>query len=249
MRRDDPGAFFARQDQGGALLARRNHWLDTAPDLCLSVSDKGKKLVEETWQMAADWNQVSACGENLHDAKSLARKWEADFILLDSVTFTLAGGCVCFPSSWNLQESTGRTLDSVHGVVPNLTEQIGDKINRFLKKLSPGQVFLRENWGLTRTDHLNYHPALKRERLDESATLEEVFLRIEHQAFVKLPSGILLGVRIEPVRLDVLIEEAPETASRLSRQLATMPAEVAAYKSLDRAVTHISDLITKRMEE
>ena len=47
---------------------------------------------------------------------------------LSLVSFTVAGGCVCFPSSWSLQESTGKTLDQVHGVVPELNRHVTVKV-------------------------------------------------------------------------------------------------------------------------
>ncbi|MEM1296808.1 MAG: heme-dependent oxidative N-demethylase subunit alpha family protein [Verrucomicrobiota bacterium] len=230
MRRDAPESFFDRQDTSGSLFQRRHHWLDTAPELCLASSKAGEPMVAEAWEQALQWGQID--DQSQRDLKGLGRQWEVDFILLDSATFSLAGGCVCFPSSWNLQESTGKTLAEVHGVVPHLTEQIGAKIDRFLQRLAPGQSFLRENWGLTRTHHLNHHPALNRPRLDATVSASEVFLRIEHQAFIRLPSGVLMGLRIEPVRLDRLMNQAPETAQRLHRQLSTMPQDVATYKSL-----------------
>lgn len=234
MRRDAPEAFFEARDPSGGLLDRRNRWLNRAPELCLALSERGERLVGETRARAVDWGQLDrGCEPEL---EAIGRNWEADFIFLDSDTFTVAGGCVCFPSSWSLRESTGKTLDEVHGVVPGLNEQIGDRIVRFLERLAPGQAFLRENWGLTRTDHLNYHPDLNRPRIEGRVPLDEVFLRIEHQAFLRLPSGIVLGVRIEPVSLDRVALEAPETARRLAGQLETMPGEVARYKSLEEAV-------------
>ena len=241
MRRDGPDAFFAQQNADGSLIARKNHWLDTAPELCLAASEHTEKLVGEVWSLAKTWGQIPnglSCS-----VENLGRNWEADFILLNAADFTVAGGCACFPSSWNLQESTGKTLAEVNGIVPDLTPQLGPKIERFLKRIPEGQAFLRENWGLTRTAHLNYHPALKRECLDESVSSSEVYLRIEHQSFVRLPSGVLLGVRIEPVALTELIEKFPETARRLRNQLATMPDAVAIYKSLDAAIPRIVELL------
>ncbi len=244
MRRDEPGSFFSRHDPSGHLLARRNHWLTTRPELCLATTEWIEPLVDETWKLALEWGQVLE-SEGGMTLENLARQWEADLIFLDSETFTLAGGCVCFPSNWNLQESTGRTLGEVHGRVPGLTEQIGEKIDRFLQKLPAGQAFLRENWGLTRTNHLNYHPQLNRPRLDENVALDEVFLRIEHQAFVRLESGVLLGVRIEPVSLMTLLNEFPETASRLRRKLETMPEDAAVYKGLERARSRIVTMLDR----
>lgn len=247
MRKDEPGAFYQRMDSSGTLLRERRDWLERSPGICVATSRAGERLVNEAWDQAVDWGQVE--DEPARSFENLGRQWEADFIFLDADTFQLAGGCVCFPSSWSLQESLGRSLDEVHDLVPGLNPAIGEKIRRFLERLSPGQAFLRENWGMTRTGELNYHPSLKRARLDETVSLGEVFLRIEHQVFTRLPTGVMMGVRIEPVSLENLIEQAPETAGRLRRQLETMPLEVAVYKSLDRAIDRIVELIDLGMIE
>ena len=82
-----------------------------------SALPEGEQLVEETWALGRKWEQLDQQGDA--SLKGIAQQWEADWIYLDSTTFTLAGGCVCFPSSWNPQESTGKTLAQVHGVMLN----------------------------------------------------------------------------------------------------------------------------------
>lgn len=241
LRRGGPGSFFARQQNPSPLLKRRNTWLDRSPELCFALAAGFQSLVEDAWNQAKDWGQLGE--ESEPTLESIGRHWEADFLLLDSATSVVAGGCVCFPSSWSLQESTGKTLDEVHGIAPGLTEQIGDKIHRFLMRLPRGQVFLRENWGLTRTDHLNYHPELDRPRIEGAVPLDTVYLRIEHQAFVRLPGGVLLGLRIDPVSVEEVVGQAPETARRLAGQLATMPDDVARYKGLREAVRWMPEAI------
>jgi len=57
---------------------------------------------------------------------------------------------------------------------------------------------------------------------------------VEHQALVALPrtGGVLFGLRIALHRLDEVARD-PAAAAGLRRGLASMPAEVAAYKRLD----------------
>ncbi len=247
MRRDAPKAFFARRDPSGELLEQKREWLDKSPELCLGLTTEGDKLVEETWTLGREWGQLDChCELSL---EGIGRQWEVDWLFLDSETFTLTGGCVCFPSSWNLQESTGKTLDEVHGVVPGLQEKIGDRINRFLQRLPKGQAFLRENWGLTLTGDLNYHPKLNRPAIENEVPLDEIFLRIEHQSFLRLPSGILMGIRIEPVSIQQVVTKAPETARRLAGQLDTMPAEVARYKGLESAIRWIPHSLNEALQD
>lgn len=243
MRREPVEAFFGIQDKSGKLLEEKRNWILNRPDLCIATTESGDHLVSECLDLAAKWRTVDRSPDQGSDYITLGNHWEADFILMDGESTELAGGCVCFPSSWSLQESIGVSLHEVHERVPGLNAAIGDKIKKFLDRMSPGDAYFRENWGLTRTSELNYHPDLNRAPLDETIDEKSVYFRIEHQSFVKLPSGILLGVRIEPVGFPELAERYPETANQLLRQLETMPAEVAEYKSLSSGIETATDIL------
>ncbi len=241
MRGDAPEVFFEPRDSSGALLKEKNHWLDTLRDHCLIETDESRAFATQLWTLAKQWGQVESDGEET--LESLSRQWEADLIFLNADTFTMTGGCVCFPSSWSLGEATGKSLQEVHGIVPGLNEAIGDKIHRFLERLQPGKAFLRANWGMTRSDELNYHPVLQRPRLDETVTREELFLRLEHQSFLRVEAGVVLAVRIEPIALETLRVQHPEVLAALRLQLATMPEAVALYKGLQAAIPAMLELI------
>lgn len=240
MRKGDASEFFSRQDPSGGLLAERCLRIEQHPDRYMGCTSEGEKLVSQAWQLALELGQVGDAATR--DLASLSKQWEADLLMMDGVTAKVAAGAVCFPSSWDLVHALGKTLGEVHGVVPRLNPQIGEMIDRFLDKLSPGKAFRRENWSFTRTADLDYHPAVGRARLDESLTLDEVFLRIEHQLFTGLPDGVLMGIRIRTYPLKDLAED-PEVWQTTMEKLRTMPADVAEYKSMDRAIPRMLDLM------
>jgi hypothetical protein len=64
-------------------------------------------------------------------------------------------------------------------------------------------------------------------------TLEEVFLRVEHQLLNKLPASgaILFGIRVEVVSLQDALKD-PIASTRLRRLLTTISPEAAEYKGL-----------------
>jgi hypothetical protein len=70
-------------------------------------------------------------------------------------------------------------------------------------------------------------------RLDASAELTEIWLRIEHQALVALPRtrGVLFGIRIAMRPLADVKTDLP-LARGLARALRTMPEEMARYKGI-----------------
>ena len=167
---------------------------------------------------------------------ALGREWEPDFLLLkadaDEVV-RLVAGCVCFPSSWSLAEKLGHPVEQIHGVVPGLNAGLGARIQNFLARLKPGVAWLRANWGLSRSPELNQHPERGLARLDEKVNLEEVWLRIEHQALVTLPrtKGVLFGIRIAVYPLREARQD-PMVQRGLIRALQTMPEEMAQYKNI-----------------
>lgn len=234
MRPGDAEAFFAPRDASGRLLAHRNKWLDTDEDLYCAVTPAGTALVEAAWEMAVAWGRVGKPRDGERDLVGLSRRWEPDVLLLDHAAMSVAAGCVCMPSSWDLRHVVGKPLHEVHGVVPRLNQRIGEKITRFLGRIPPGKSFRRENWSLTRSAELNYHPGLQRRRLDETVTLEELFLRVEHQLFTGVPGGVLTGIRIAICPLADLAVDKDVWRAAIGK-IRTMPDDVAVYKGMDAA--------------
>ena len=144
---------------------------------------------------------------------------------------SFAAACVCMPSSWDPAHAVGKTLHEVHESVPRLNPQIGEKIDRFLRQLQPGKAYRRENWGFTRSAELNYHPALGRERLDSTVSIDELFLRVEQQLFTGIPGGVLMGIRIRVCPVADLAAD-PQVWRAVYDKIRTMPDDVAAYKGM-----------------
>ena len=192
-------------------------------------ASRGPSLVDET--------SLARCVE-------LGRKLEPDFLLLKpdaAGVFRLLAGCVCFPSSWSMEEKMGRPLEEIHGVVPGLNTQLARPISGFLAKMAPGVSWLRANWGLSRSAELNQHPSRKLPRLDGSARADEVWLRVEWQSLVALPrnAGVLFGIRIEVLSL-VQVKQDQTAAEGLLRALRSMPEAMAAYKGIAAARERIA---------
>lgn len=234
MRLGNAESFFAPSDDDGALLAEKRAWLDTRPELFTAITPHGAGLVAETWEQALSWRHAIVPEDGKRDLPGLARQWEPDVLLLDHETMSFAAACVCFPSSWSPVHAVGKPLLEVHGIVPRLNPAIGKKIERFLRQLQPGKAYCRENWGFTRTAEMNYHPDLRRQPLDETVTMGELHLRIEHQLFTGIPGGVLMGIRIETCPLAELAAD-PAALRAVAEKVRSMPEDVAAYKGLRSA--------------
>jgi hypothetical protein len=250
--RGSVAGFFAPTECHAELISQRRHWLQSAPQTYAALLPGGIPLLEETIKMAGGW-QTGVEFAGLPDGTpcqrclALGEVLEPDYLLLkpgDDGSFQLLGGCVCFPSSWTLAEKIGRPLEFIHGVVPGLNAQLGNQIHGFLNQIKPGLAWQRTNWGLSRSAELNQHPERALPRLAASVRLEEVWLRVEHQALVALPrnQGILFGIRIATHPLAELKKD-PAVASRLSRALQTLPEDLARYKNLAAARSSIITLL------
>ena len=110
--------------------------------------------------------------------------------------------------------------------------------------MTPDIASLRANWGLSRSPELNLHPKREVPRLDASVTIEEVWLRVEHQALIALPrtGGVLFGIRVVVHPLAEVKRDA-EAARGLRRALQTMPEPMAVYKGIAAARDRLIEIL------
>lgn len=237
----DAREFFAPSADSEALLAERQRWLRDAPDQYAAFLPEGRTALREMFDLAVSWQptlvrQRVDRSPELADLLALGSHLEPDFVLLnrdESERWIVTGGCVCFPSAWRLTDKLGQPLEDVHAPVPELNAALAGPIHQLLWKMKPGRCWLRSNWGVCRQPELNQHPDRNLPRLTPGVTLDEVWLRREHQALVALPESrsILFGIRVEhtPWRD---IRQSPEAARRLMRGLQSMSEAMLAYKNL-----------------
>jgi hypothetical protein len=243
LRRGDAREFFRPRDASGRVLPERRHWLDAAPDRYCGCTATGEPLVDEFHGLCVAWELLDAARASLEPEdrgmrlRSLGSCLEPDVLFLsrhESGRFVLRAGVLCFPTGWALAEKIGHDLGSIHGVVPGLNPALGPSIDLFLEKLKPGFAFFRDNWGIAASDELNAHPVRRLPAPAPPATLDRLWLRVEHQALLALPSsaGIVFAIRIALHRLDDVASD-PIVAASLARALASMPASLAAYKRVN----------------
>lgn len=248
LRRGDAAAFLAPHDATGMVRAERARWLTEDPENYAALTPAAEPALADTVALAqtlgaaiepslAPWDQLLALG----------RTWEADFAWMHpdgGGAHRLTGGVVCFPSSWSPGDKLGRTMSETHRPVPGLNAVLDRQIETFFAKMIPGVAWTRENVNYSRVPDLNQHPARPRRALDATVTVEEFWIRLEHQLLLKFPASgsILFAIRVEVVPLHELLE-SPEAAVRLVRLLDTMPAPAAEYKS----VTQARDVIVQKI--
>lgn len=234
------GAFFNPWREPANVLEQRRHWLREEPTVHSALLADGEPLLEEWIGRSREWGFEPPMPRLQADAgkslRAIGEALEPDFLLLrpnEAGEMRLVGGCVCFPSSWSLEEKMGRPLDFIHRVVPGLNEQLGQPIAQFLWRMTPDIAWRRANWGLSRSAELNQHPRRALPRLDATVQPDEVWLRVEHQALVACPTtgGVLFGIRVTVHSL-AEVKRNRDAARGLRRALQTMPETMAIYKGI-----------------
>lgn len=239
-----PGAaadFFQTTDSGSETLDEKDRWLSSGTDLYVAVTTEGGPLIHSLLRTVEKWGQVRSSSHRsdsspIEQLIHLGRGWEPDFLLVapgSEGRFVLEAGCVCFPSSWALQEKMGQPLERIHGVVPGLNADIGNRIQTFLARLKPGMGWLRSNWGISSSPERNQHPNQGVNQLESHTAPESTWVRVEHQVLTRLDEGdgILFGIRLENVPMTEFKHD--EILSKgLHRALKTMPNEMVVYKNL-----------------
>ncbi|MCA8989951.1 MAG: DUF3445 domain-containing protein [Planctomycetaceae bacterium] len=250
LRRGNAAEFLAPSEVAKQVRAERSHWLKDDPHKYAALTPVAETSLNETVEWARSLGvEIDASLSPWEQLLSLGRAWEVDFVWLvvDEVgIYRVAGGVVCFPSSWALQAKLGCTLSETHHPVAGLNAALGRQIDTFLNKLVPEEAWLRENAGYCRSADRNQHPTRRSQPLDAAISLDEVWVRLEHQMLLKMPlsKSVLFAIRVEVVPLQQVLESA-EAAANLARHLITMSPAAAEYKGLSMARDAIL-LLTRR---
>jgi len=171
----------------------------------------------------------------------IGRMVAEDFCLIrpTDVGALLVAAVLCFPARWVLAEKLGRPLIGVHERVPGYGEKLAAPVDRFMRNLKPGRVAMRLNWSVNDNPALFQQSGKFRDGPDPSVTagnaLEKLFLRVERQTFIFLPTSrtVAFGIRTHVTSLRHVVA-IPGEAARLADAVRALPAEMALYKSLGR---------------
>ena len=240
LRRGEAAAFFAPGETATEVLAERAHWLATDPESYVALMPAAEPGLRETVQLAREWGaKIEPAQSPWDQLLCLGRTWEADLVWLvadEEGVSRVAGGVVCFPSSWALREKLGQTLGETHRPVPGMDAALDRPMEVFLDRLVPGEAWLRENAGYSGSAERNQHPDQPHRALTATVSVDEVWIRLEHQLLLKLPvsQALLFGIRVEVVPLR-WVRDVPWAAARLTRLLRTLSPQAAEYKGLSEA--------------
>ncbi|VDB96596.1 unnamed protein product [Peniophora sp. CBMAI 1063] len=164
------------------------------------------------WNKATDERFPDLTGVRGTDALRVISKLVQDDFLMGreradgKVYFT--GGLIAFPGFYLLSQYIGQWIGQVHAGVPYFNEKILMSVERTLKRFKPTEPFERTSWTITDDRNIHYHNMVKTESLSEQIHPRDLWLRMDHQTFRKLPrsNGIAFGVHVVQKRVEDLAE-------------------------------------------
>lgn len=239
--KEPAAAFFAASHEHAEIVAQRCSILALHPERHLVYQPSAADLALEALAMAQAFEPAHPPalqpGSSLEDhLRTLGEHWEADFILCrkdSKESILMEAAAVCFPSYWRPEEKLGLPIETIHAPVPGLNASIGMKIHNLLDRLPVGYTWSRANWGFSTSSERNQHPLTGVARLSVETPVDQIWLRIEYQALVRMPitGGILFGIRPFSYPLQAL-RDKPQAARAVAGQLLTMPEEMQIYKGI-----------------
>lgn len=225
----DPDTIAAQKEVRDLVLASLRH-----------------DLPDETIEPNAELNTdapLAACALLVQEDLVLMRKCGEHW--------NLVAACLCFPSSWNLQEKFGHSMETIHGPVPGIEGKMSNRINRIFDALKPQTPLWRENWSLEGDGKLRHdRKEIARTGGDGKKLLdvEKIWLRCEYQTLHKLPKSgdILFTIKIIS---NPLIELAKTSVGRdclshLKLHIDGLNADQLRYKGITDDGTAISNWLS-----
>ena len=251
----DPRSFFKPGPHHATWKHQRRQELRDRPDQCILYRSDAAAMVKETLELAEAWTPFTHKDQqHLNASSELASRlavlgilWEPDYLLLApdrDGTFILKAGVICFPSSWSPESKLGLNVHHIHAPVPTLNSELGTRIDSFLLRMRPATSWLRANWGISASANLNQHPSMQLSPVSRQLPASDIWIRIEHQFFYKLPNsgGVLFGIRLQNLSV-AEITMSSEASRGLLRAIVTMPNAIAHYKNILPVRKHLLHLL------
>ncbi len=214
-----------------ALLAKRKALAETKPADVLALQPAATLAIAELAEHIARRGFTGVKpGSDLATLASLAESVAEDLCILTphGGSYLFTAGVLCFPNRWRLTDKIGKTLIETHAPVPEYAEAVGATVDRFLARLRPLRLYMRENWGLASTPELHLPTPVAPVN---PATNTDFYLRIETQGFLKLPTtlAVVFSIRTTVTRW---AEVAHERRSAILSAIGKLSTPWMDYKSI-----------------
>ena len=265
LRACPPDQWIAEEDAFGDgdrladQLRQKAALLDSQREDVFAETPEGHAASGETLkmvlaQLCQQGRPVADRMDRLHPLEQAARLVPEDLLLLaprprndDSglSDWVLVAAALAFPAHWVLAEKMGRPLAGIHEPVPHYGEILETPMDRFFTNMKVGPISQRWNWSVMTQNKLFTPHRERRTPLPQTAGIDEIFIRMEHQTLRKLAESgcILFTIRtyIEPLQRWA---GQPGAVQSLADSLAEMTPKMRDYKGVamfeDALLAHLA---------
>jgi len=130
------------------------------------------------------------------------------------------GGLVAFPGFYLLSEKIGKSMHDVHTPVPQFNQKLLVSVERTLKRMDPNAPFERSSWEIVDDNNLFFHNIAALPEGGKCTTDPgDLYLRIDRQAFRKLPRSKVITFAVHPLlkKMRDIREDSPLVPALLSK--------------------------------
>ncbi|EED81637.1 predicted protein [Postia placenta Mad-698-R] len=160
----------------------------------------------------------------------------------------LVGGLIVFPGSYLLSEKIGQPLHELHGSVPHFNKMLMS-VERTMARFAPDRPFERASWMIVDDRELFWHNIISG-TMPADMHPKDLFLRIDHQTFRKLPKtrGIMFGVHPVLKRIGDLTD-SPLVPALLAKIHTEADRELMGYKKSEKYTGVLVPYLQKLTEQ
>jgi len=177
---------------------------------------------------------LSSLPERLRPTALLCLAFEDDFAVIEGANATIPWLAVCLPSRWAPETKVGGHFATVHAPVADNAVLLAAAAS-LARLVTGGERWERFVWTVSPEVRLHQHPKrLGAAWSDLDGPIDgRAFFRSERQTFIPLPgtNQAVFTIHVETLPLADAVHDA-DSAARLHAAIASMSADVLAYKGL-----------------
>ncbi len=206
--------WLVRSDTHEQQMTYRHELMNTRRDVVFQALAPAKEACCELRDIICEEGGFAVIGSEdpLIEAASHVQE---DFCILQRTdeSHILTAALMCFPSSWDVRQKIGRSIDSIHSPVPEFAN-VSRTVERMLSAIRVEQPLGRANF-LIYTDPELHQPRGEgvAKPIDPSAPR---FIRVERQTFRRLPKTLAIVFAIHTYIIPEKLLSAAEKAALAS---------------------------------
>lgn len=203
------------------------------------------KVIDEKFEHVEDLQGVPAL-------KVVSRLVQDDFLMgreRPDGRIYLVGGLLTFPGNYLLSDKMNMPLSELHDPVPHFNQKLLMSVERTLQRFTPDKPFERTSWMIVDDRNLFWHN-IASEPIEGHVRPQDLYLRVDHQTFRKLPhtKGIMFGIHPVLKRMKDL-EDSPLVPAMVARLHTDSEKELLDYKLVDKYCPLLLPYLRKVTEE